>query len=158
MRIHTVNQLYIWYYNLIHNWVFPGCISKVRLATVVEGNRKAPFSIATTQGVGEGATPFPGLLHVTLDPYLIMLSVKQRDIEYHFLNLCYDSTWDWTQVSRAIGEHSNHHANVWPRTSLYLRPSRLGLQNTSTASLQRGKTPPKCVLLMTLNNLVVGFH
>ena len=21
-------------------------------------------------------------------------------------------TWDWTQVSRAIGEHSNHHANV----------------------------------------------
>ena len=30
--------------------------------------------------VGEGATPFPGLLHFTLDPYLIVLSVKQGGI------------------------------------------------------------------------------
>ena len=36
-----------------------------------------------------------------------MLSVKQGGIKYHFLSLWYDSTWDWTQVSRAIGEHSN---------------------------------------------------
>ena len=43
--------------------------------------------------VGEGATPFPGLLHFTLDPYLIMLSVKQGGIKYHFLSLWYDSTW-----------------------------------------------------------------
>ena len=56
------------------------------------------FDSLPHQGVGEGATPFPGLLHFTLDPYLIMLSV---------LSLWYDSTWDWTQVSRAIGEHSN---------------------------------------------------
>ena len=35
-----------------------------------------------------------------------MLSVKQGDIKYHFLSLWYESTWDWTQVSRAIGEHS----------------------------------------------------
>ena len=28
------------------------------------------------RGVGEGATPFPGLLHFTLDPYLIVLSVN----------------------------------------------------------------------------------
>ena len=41
-----------------------------------------------------------------------MLSVKQGGIKYHFLSLWYDSTWDWTQVSRAIGEDSNHHANV----------------------------------------------
>ena len=64
------------------------------------------------QGVGEGAAPFPGLLHFTLDPYLIMLSVEQGDIKYHFLSLWYDSTWYWTQVSRAIGKHSNHHPNV----------------------------------------------
>ena len=64
------------------------------------------------QGVGEGATPFPGLLHFTLDPYLIMLSVKQGGIKYHFLSLWYDSTWEWTQVSRTIGEHSNRLANV----------------------------------------------
>ena len=38
-----------------------------------------------------------------------MLSVKQGDIKYHFLSLWYDSTRDWTQVSRPIGEHSNHH-------------------------------------------------
>ena len=36
---------------------------KVKLATVVEGDQKAPFSIATT--------PFPGLLHFTLHTYLI---------------------------------------------------------------------------------------
>ena len=36
-----------------------------------------------------------------------MLSAKQGSIKYHFLSLWYDSTWDWTQVSRAIGEHSN---------------------------------------------------
>ena len=32
-----------------------------------------------------------------------MLSVKQGGIKYHFLSLWYGSTWDWTQVSRAIG-------------------------------------------------------
>ena len=41
-----------------------------------------------------------------------MLSVKQGGIKYHFLSLWYDSTWDWTQVSQAIGEHSNPEANV----------------------------------------------
>ena len=32
----------------------------------------------------EDATPFPGVLYFTLDPYLIMLSVKQGGIKYHF--------------------------------------------------------------------------
>ena len=39
-----------------------------------------------------------------------MLSVKQGGIKYNFLSLWYDSAWDWTQVSRAIDEHSNHYA------------------------------------------------
>ena len=77
------------------------------LATIVEGNPKAPFSIATTPRCRGGRYSFPGLLYFTLDPYLIMLSVKQGGIKYHFLSLWYDSTWNWTQVSRAIGEHSN---------------------------------------------------
>ena len=54
-----------------------------------------------------------------------MLSVKQGGIEYHFKSLWYDSTWDWTQVSRAIGEHSNRWANVpvddqykWPQLAV----------------------------------------
>ena len=41
-----------------------------------------------------------------------MLSVKQGGIKYHFLSLWYDLTWDQTQVSRAMGEHSNHYANA----------------------------------------------
>ena len=33
-----------------------------------------------------------------------MLSVKQGGIKYRFLSLEYDSTWDWTRVSKTIGE------------------------------------------------------
>ena len=38
-------------------------------------------SLFNNRGVGEGATPFSGLLHFTLDPYLIILSVKQGGIK-----------------------------------------------------------------------------
>ena len=51
---------------------------------IVEGNPKAPFSIVTTTSVVGSVTPFPKLLHFTLDPYLLMLSVKQSGIKYHF--------------------------------------------------------------------------
>ena len=84
-------------------------VSKVKLATVVEGNPKAPFSIATTPRCRGGHYSFPWI--TPLDTYLIMLSVKQDSIKYHFLSFWYDSTWDWTQISRAIGEPSNHYAN-----------------------------------------------
>ena len=63
---------------------------------------KAPFHKLLHQGEGDVATPFPGLLHFTLDLYLIMLSVKQGGIKYHILILWYDSTWDWTPVFRTI--------------------------------------------------------
>ena len=71
----------------------------IKLVTSVESDPKAPFSI----GVGEGATPFPGLLHFTFDPYLIVLSVKQGGIKYDLLSLWYDLAWDWTTVSWTIG-------------------------------------------------------
>ena len=54
-------------------------IIKSKLATVVKGDQKALH-----RGVGESATPFPELLHFTLDAYLILLSVKQGGIKYHF--------------------------------------------------------------------------
>ena len=54
--------------------------------------QKLPFQQLLHYGVGEGATPFPGLLHFTLETYLIMLSVKQGGIKYHFLSLWYGST------------------------------------------------------------------
>ena len=62
-------------------------------------------------GVGEGATPFSGLLHFTLDTYLMLLSIKYGGIKYHFLSLWYDSTRDWTPVTRTICEHSTHETN-----------------------------------------------
>ena len=46
-----------------------------KLATVVKGDPKDCFSIATL---------FPGLFYFTLDLYLIMPSVKQGGIKYHF--------------------------------------------------------------------------
>ena len=74
-------------------------IKYYKLVTVVEGDLKAPFLIATTPRCRKGATPFPGLLNFTIDSYLIMPSVKQGSIKYHFMSLWYDSTWNWTQVS-----------------------------------------------------------
>ena len=62
--------------------------------TLVKSDPKAPFEKLPHQGIEEGATPFLGLLHFTLDPYLIMLSAKQGSIKYHFSSLWYDSTWD----------------------------------------------------------------
>ena len=40
-----------------------------------------------------------------------MVSVKQGGIKYHVQSLWCNSTWDWTQVSQTIGEHSTHSAN-----------------------------------------------
>ena len=59
-------------------------IYKVKLVTVVEGDPKAHFSLATTSRCREGCYSFPGLLNFTLDPYLIMLSVKPDSIKYDF--------------------------------------------------------------------------
>ena len=78
----------------------------VKLATVVEGDPKAPFSIATTPRCWGGCYSFPWSVPLYFGPYLIMLSIKQGSIKYHFLSLWYDLTWDWTQVSWASGEHS----------------------------------------------------
>ena len=40
-----------------------------------------------------------------------MQSIKQRGNLCYFVSHWYDLTWDWTQVSRGIGEHSDHYAN-----------------------------------------------
>ena len=47
------------------------------MATAVESNLKAPFLVATTPRCREGHYFIPELVHFTLDPYLIMLPVKQ---------------------------------------------------------------------------------
>ena len=76
--------------------------------TLVDSDQKAPFSIATTPRCRKDAISSPGLLHFTLDPYLIMLNVKQGGIKNHILSLSSDTTWDWTPLSLTIGEHSTH--------------------------------------------------
>ena len=59
--------------------------------TIVEGGQKAPFSIAITQKCMGGYYSFPWIAPLTLDPYLVILSFKQRGIKYHFWSLWYDS-------------------------------------------------------------------
>ena len=72
---------------------------------------KTPFSIATMSRYRGWYYSFHWIASLTLDLYLIILSVKQGGIKYHFLSLWYDSTWNWTPFSHTIGEHSNHYTN-----------------------------------------------
>ena len=60
---------------------------------VVEGDPKAPFSIATTSAYRERRYSFPWIAPINLDLYLIVLSVKQGGIKNHFLGLSYVLTW-----------------------------------------------------------------
>ena len=50
--------------------------------------------------------------HYTTGTYIIMLSDKHGGIKYHFWSLWYDSTWDWTLLSRDIGKQSIHKVNA----------------------------------------------
>ena len=81
--------------------------------TLVKDNSKAPFSIATTPRCRGRRYAIPGLLHFTLDQYLIMLGVKQGGIKYHFLSLWYDSTWYWTSAYGPL-------ANTLPIMPVYM--------------------------------------
>ena len=68
-------------------------IYKSKLVTVVEGDPKATFSLASTQSC-RGTSSYSGWLNFTLDLDLIIMSVKQGGIKYPFLSLWYDLTWD----------------------------------------------------------------
>ena len=54
--------------------------SNVNLATLIEGDPKAPVSIGTTLGFIGGRYSIPRFLHFTLDPHIIVLSAKQGGI------------------------------------------------------------------------------
>ena len=52
------------------------------------------------------------IVHIlSLDCSTLPLIRTLGGIKYHLSNLLYDSTWDWTPVSRTIGKHSIHLAN-----------------------------------------------
>ena len=53
---------------------------------------EAPFSRATTPTCREVRYSIHWIAPLTLDPYLLMLNVKQDGIKYHFFSLWYDLT------------------------------------------------------------------
>ena len=70
--------------------------------------------------------------------------VKIKEIEkiYKYLDIARELMNMWVTVIPST--------KTWKKDS----PVGLRLQNTTTASLQRSKTPPTSVLYMTLNNLM----
>ena len=50
---------------------------KKKIGNRIQGDIKVPFSLAITPKCRERNTLFPGLLHFTPDPHLIMPTVKQ---------------------------------------------------------------------------------
>ena len=44
----------------------------------------------------------------------------QGGIKNQFYIIWYDTTWDWTQVSRTIGEHSTYETNVYIYIYIYI--------------------------------------
>ena len=102
-------HIYIYVYIYVRLYIY---IYKVKkLATLVEGVQKAPFPIATTPRCRRGRNSFPWI--TPLYPWYVPYNAecKARRHQVPFLSLWYDSTSDWTQVSRAIGKHANHYAN-----------------------------------------------
>ena len=110
------------------------------METLVEGDLKALFSIATILRCREGCYSIP-LLRFILDPQLVMLSVKQGGIKYHFLSLWYDWNWDWTPVSRTIGEHST------PMCLPMVQQTRVQSQVKSYQRLKKWYLMPPCLTL-----------
>ena len=70
--------------------------------TVIEGDLKTLFQITTTLIYRGGPNSFPRIASLSLDPYLIILSIKHGGIKYYFLSFGDDST---------IGENSNYYIN-----------------------------------------------
>ena len=64
--------------------------NKINLVILVEGDPRAPFSIAITPGCRGGRYSIPRI--ASPYPHIVMLSGWQSGLKYHFLSLWYDST------------------------------------------------------------------
>ena len=120
---HLFLSLYKWFYLLLIIFLHKVKCFQVLLLTLISkisdccwGWPRRLHLIATTLRCRGGC--YSILWIAPLYSYLIMLSVKQGGIKYHFffffffLNLWYNSTWDWTLVSQTIGEH--YSLGQWP--------------------------------------------
>ena len=81
------------------------------MATVVEGDQKAPFLIATTPRCRGGRYSFPWIASLYPWSFTYIAECWARRYQVPFLKFWYDATWDWTQVFRTIGKLSTHKAN-----------------------------------------------
>ena len=79
--------------------------------TVVKIDSKVSFSIATIPRCRGGHYFFSW--NAPLYPWNVPYNAEfyARKHQVPFWSLWYDSTWDWTPVSRTLGEHSTHYSN-----------------------------------------------
>ena len=78
---------------------------------MVQSDLKAPFTIATTPKSSGGCYSFPWIAPLTLDPYLIILIVKQEGYKNPFLKFWFDLTWNKSPVYQTIGKHNEVFTN-----------------------------------------------
>ena len=86
------------------------------ISTFFEGDSQAPFSIATTPRRRGGRYFFTWIapLYPWSLPYNAECYARRHQVS--FLCIWYNSTWDWTKVSRTVGEPSTH----WSQWSIYI--------------------------------------
>ena len=111
---------------------------------------------------------FSELRKVFLEWYLLYIYIYIYIYIYrkHTCNGYCDGKWtwwpefkSWTRVfAFLIARIPLGRVWTWLFFPQLVWPSQLRLQNTLTAYLQRGRTPPISVLDMTLNNLIVRLH
>ena len=120
--------------------------------TAVVGDPKAPFSIATTPRYLGRRYSFPSIAQFTLDPYLMMLSVKQGSIKHQFFQFL---VWLDLAFNPDLPGHCRKLTIM--TVGLYIYMISISAQSARaieilTASLLRGKIPtPMSTLDMTLN-------
>ena len=92
----------------------PTYIYKVKLATIVEGDSKAPFSLATTPRCRRVLLLFLDCSTLPLIRTLYCWELRKKVSSAIFKSLVWP-TWDWTHVLRAIGEYYNHYGQcIYP--------------------------------------------
>ena len=99
------------------------------LPTIVQGNPRAPFLIASILWCWRGCYSFPWIAPLTLDLYLISKEAWSTII---FFNLWYDSTSDWNLVSQTIVKHSNHYAYIYIYIYIYIYMPKINCFLTSS--------------------------
>ena len=69
---------------IIFEWIYLTHISKIKLVTLVEGNQKAPFSIATTLRCRGGCYTFPWIppLYPWYIPYIVECQTRRYQVPF----------------------------------------------------------------------------